>query len=114
MLLPYSAQSPITKEIREFNDISDIWSEIRLIAELPKEDRTLGQDLWYLLPLFANPIYILDTQYVNIINEYYYVTEYNIPLSTSLDKADATKLEYFNIVKNELSVAINHKQKKKK
>ena len=112
MLLPYIAQSPITRKTREFNTVNDIWEEVELVAKTERDGRTLGQDLWYLIPLFANPSYILSNDYYHTINEYYYVTEYNIPLAKSLDEADAVKLESFNIVKNELAVAMNQKQKK--
>ncbi len=73
-----------------------------------------GQQLFYLLPLFANPIYILNDGYFNLINEYHYVTEYNIPLGNNLDDTDADKLVMFNIIKNEIGLALKHKAEKEK
>ena len=112
MLLPYTAQSPITNKLREFNIVDDIYFEMGLIADQERKNRTLGQDLWYLIPLFANPQYLLDNEYFNLINEYHYCTQYNIPLGRTLDETDATKLELFNIIKNESAIAVNHKAKK--
>lgn len=111
-ILPYSTQSPITRDVIEFNTVDDIWDEIKNVANVNKGERSIGQDLWYLIPLFANPIYILSDYFTNIINEYYYVTEYHIPLAENLDNADAVRLECFNIIKNELPKAIKHKQDK--
>ena len=85
---------------------------LKNVTNVNKGERSIGQDLWYLIPLFANPIYILSDYFTNIINEYYYVTEYHIPLAENLDNADAVRLECFNIIKNELPKAIKHKQDK--
>lgn len=112
MLLPYTAQSPITNKLKEFNIVDDIYNEIEIIAKQKREDRTLGQDLWYLIPLFANPQYLLIEDYFNLINEYYYCKDYNIPLGKTLDETDATKLDLFTVIKNESAVALNHKAKK--
>ena len=74
--------------------------------------RTLGQELYYLGPLFANPQYILDESYFAYINEYHYVKDYHIPLGKTLNQTDAIKLDYFTIIKNELASAVRHKQEK--
>ena len=73
---------------------------------------SIGQQLYYLLPLFANPSYIVSDSYITTINEYFYVTEYNIPLSKTLDETDAHKLSEFNIIKNEMALATRNKAKK--
>ena len=111
-ILPYTAQSPITRNVKSFNTVNDIWDEIEIVANSERNKRSLGQELWYLIPLFANPIYVLSNHYINLINEYYYVTEYHIPLAKNLDDADAVKLESFTIIRNELTQAKNEKQKK--
>ena len=76
------------------------------------QSRSAGQELYYLLPLFANPKYILDEHHFSLINEYHYVKDYNIPLGKSLNETDALKLDYFTIIKNELASVIRHKQEK--
>jgi len=94
--LPYSAQSPISKKVKDFNTINDIWEEVHEIA---KSDHkySIGQQLYYLLPLFANP---------------HYITDYHIPLGTTLDDTDALKLSMFSIIKNEMALALKHKAEK--
>ena len=109
--LPYSAQSPISKKVKDFNTINDIWEEVHEIA---KSDHkySIGQQLYYLLPLFANPHYIIDDKYYTLINEYHYITDYHIPLGTTLDDTDALKLSMFSIIKNEMAIALKHKAEK--
>lgn len=64
------------------------------------------------MPLFANPQYLLDEYNFNLINEYHYVKEYNIPLGKTLNETDAIKLDHFTIIKNELASVIKHEQEK--
>jgi hypothetical protein len=110
-MLPYSAQSPISKKVKDFTTVNDIWNEIEKIA---KSDHkySIGQQLYYLLPLFANPFYIIQDKFYQLINEYYYITDYNIPLGRTLDETDAHKLSMFNIIKNEMALALKHKAEK--
>ena len=108
--LPYIAQSPTTKQKREFSTIDDIWKEILLIEESDKF--SLGQQLFYLIPLFANADYVITSEDVQLINAYHYITDYHIPLGTTLDDTDAQKLVMFNIIKNEMAIALKHRQEK--
>ena len=109
-MLPYKALAPSLKEVVEFKKEQDIWDEIERIIE--KSTLGIGQELYYHIPLFTNPIYIVKDRFLNWINEYHYVKDYNIPMATSLDKADADKLEYFTIIKNEISNATHHLREK--
>jgi len=95
---------------KSFNTINDIWDELLLIEESDKF--SLGQQLFYLVPLFANSDNIITDEDIQMINEYHYVTEYNIPLGTTLDETDAHKLSMFNIVKSEMGLALKHKADK--
>ena len=112
LILPYSCLNPINRETRDYNTIDDIWETVKDVVDAHDPKRTLGQELYYLVPLFANPKYVLDEHLFAIINEYHYVKDYNIPLGKTLNKTDATKLDYFTIIKNELASVIRHKQEK--
>ena len=112
LILPYSILSPVTHTERDFNSIDDIFEEIKLISDQVESKRTLGQELFYLVPLFANPQYVIHEDHFALINEFHFIQDYNIPLAESLDKTDALKLEYFTIIKNELGAALRHKQEK--
>ena len=111
-LFPYIGETPITRQRKEFNSVDDIYEEVQEVSNASDETRTMGQEMWYLVPIFANPKYLLNDELFNLINEYHYITDYNIPLGKTLDETDAHKLEYFTIIKNEMGVALKHKQEK--
>tara|TARA_R110000823_G_scaffold188677_6_gene320662 strand:+ start:305 stop:640 length:336 start_codon:yes stop_codon:yes gene_type:complete len=104
--------NPITRETRDYNTIDDIWQTVKDVVNAHDPKRTLGQELYYLVPLFANPKYVLGEHLFAIINEYHYVKDYNIPLGKTLNKTNAIKLDYFTIIKNELASVIRHEQEK--
>ena len=111
-IFPYVCETPITRQKKEFNAVDDIYDEVVHISDANDGTRTMGQEMWYLVNMFANPRYLLEERYFNLINEYHYIQDYHIPLGRTLDETDAHKLEYFTIIKNELGVALKHKQKK--
>ena len=47
----------------------DIWQTIKDVVDAHDPKRTLGQELYYLVPLFANPKYVLDEHHFAIIND---------------------------------------------
>ena len=49
---------------------------------------------------------------MQLINEYHYITDYHIPLGDTLYNTDANKLVMFNIIKNEMAIALKHRQEK--
>ena len=55
---------------------------------------------------------IITHEHSQIMNEYHYVTEYHIPLGDNLKETDAHKLSQFNIIKNEMALALKHKAEK--
>ena len=111
-IFPYVCETPISRQKKEFNTVDDIYDEVRHISEANDGTRTMGQEMWYLVNMFANPRYLLQESYFNLINEYHYIQDYHIPLGKTLHETDAHKLEYFTIIKNELGAALKHKQKK--
>ena len=105
-------ETPITRQKKEFNNVDDIYSEVEEISNASDGKRTIGQEMWFLVPLFANPQYLLRDEFYNLINEYHYIQDYNIPLGRTLDETDANKLEYFTIIRNEMANALRLKQEK--
>lgn len=111
-IFPYIGETPISKQVKEFNSVDDIYDEVACISKANDSTRTMGQEMWFLVPLFANPQYLLNEEFFNLINEFHYIQDYNIPLGKTLDETDAHKLEYFTIIKNEMAVALKTKQDK--
>jgi hypothetical protein len=60
----------------------------------------------------ANDSYVINNEFIRLLNEYHYHKDFNIPLSDTLDNADAIKLSMFSIIKNEMELAIRHKTEK--
>ena len=99
--LPYTTSSPLTYLKREYKTIDDIWSEIEDIAEVnSKTSRTLGQDLFHLIPLFTDPTYIIEDWHIEVLNEFNMCKNFNISLGV-LDNISARRLEHFSIIQNE-------------
>lgn len=63
---------------------------------------SLGRNLYFHLPLFMNPKWIINPEDNVLLKEYNWIKEFNIPLATDLDSADAHKIEIFDIIRNEI------------
>lgn len=93
--------SPLTYEEREFKTIDDVWDEIEAIAEVnERTSRSIGQDLFHLIPLFADPKMILEEWHIEVINEFNMTKNFNISLGV-LDEISADRLDCFTIINNE-------------
>ena len=81
--------------------MDDIWDEIDKIAMVNhKSNRTIGQDLFHLVPLFTNPNYISTPDNLSVINEYNMCKNFNISLG-NLNDISADLLNCFTIIQNE-------------
>jgi len=69
--LPYTAQSPVTYEPRTFETVEDIWSEIELL-EQENTKWSSGQNLFHVVPLFADISLLLESWMWDAIQEYQY------------------------------------------
>tara|TARA_R100000655_G_scaffold102746_1_gene148689 strand:+ start:272 stop:667 length:396 start_codon:yes stop_codon:yes gene_type:complete len=104
LLLPYTAQSPTLFKRIDFKTEEDINDEInRILSEPNIEKHGIGQSFYFQLPFFCNPDEQIPSWCWQMIDDYYVITEYNIPLSKTLDKANAWVLDCFNIIKDEAS-----------
>jgi len=50
-----------------------------------------------------NPKWITNNSYSMALKEYTMIKEFNIPVATTLDEADANKLEELGTIRNEIS-----------
>ncbi len=101
---PYKRQSPVTKRVKTYKNIEQVWEEIELLIEKWKESKfSLGRNLYFHLPLFMNPKWIINDEDNILLKEYNWVKEFNIPLAKDLDSADANKIEIFDIIRTEIN-----------
>lgn len=97
---PYKRQSPITGEDLIF-ETTDEAVEHALLLEEGKY--TLGQELWFHVPMFADVSWFFEDWMWDAIQEYHYCTRFNIPLAKSIDEAPAFRLDCFTIIEKELN-----------
>jgi hypothetical protein len=101
---PYKRQSPLTKRVKTYKNIEQVWEEIELLVDKWKDSQfSLGRNLYFHLPLFMNPQWIINNEDNILLKEYNWVKEFNIPLAKDLDSADANKIEIFDVIKNEIN-----------
>jgi len=98
---PYSARSPVDNKRRRYESVEDILDEVDSLEEQNKKWPT-GQYLYLLVPLFADVNYLIDTWMWDMIQEYNYVTRFNVSLG-NLDDVSAHRLDCFTIIENELN-----------
>jgi len=111
--LPFTVQSPITYEQKRFETVEDIWDEIELVCQECEANKfTLGQNLFFNIPLFCNPEDLIENWMTEMINDYSYCQRFNLSLGT-LDQASSDRLACFAIIENEYHVALKHKEKQK-
>jgi len=105
---PYIAQSPATYKRREFKCVEDIYDEINSLEQDNKKF-TSGQNLYHLVPIFADINYLLDPWMWEMITEYYYVKNFNISLG-ELDNINAHRLDCYTVIENELKAIANYER----
>ena len=111
--LPYFAQSPVTNKRRYFETVEDINEELAGLEEQIKDSpRTLGQELYYVIPFFADPNNIVEDWMLEKINEYNLIKRLNIPPATDLESASAFALDCYSIIENEMNACMKHAQEK--
>ena len=106
---PYKRQSPITKKVKTYRNIEQVWEEIyALIEKWNGSKYSLGRNLYFHLPLFMNPKWIVNYDDNILLKEYNLIKEFNLPLAKDLDSADARRIEVFDIISTEISHIKNY------
>lgn|GEM_PF-3116268 len=111
--LPYVvAKLPVTykHDAVRVETVEDIWKIIDEICE-PSKEYTDGQLLYYTVPFFADCNLLLEDWMIEMINEYNYVTRFNISLG-ELDNISAHRLDCFSIIDREINACMQEKAKK--
>ena len=104
--LPYTAQSPTLYEDIEYDD-QELWAEVERL-ESENKKFSAGQNLYHVIPLFADCNYFIDNWIWDMIAEYNYVTKFNISLG-ELDNVSAHRLDCFTIIEKEINNCMGFK-----
>ena len=110
--LPYATQSPLSYTEKKYETIDDIWDEINDIAIVnDSTSRSIGQDLFHLVPLFTNPKYVISEWAMEMVNEYRIIKTMNVSLGV-LDDINAHRIYAFTIVNNEMNAIFEYEKLK--
>jgi len=100
---PYRRQSPLTKKVKTYENLEQVWEEIEMLVEKWQESQfSLGRNLYFHLPLFMNPKWIIDVEYQMVLKEYNWIKDFNIPLASTLDEVTARRLDEFDVINSEI------------
>lgn len=101
---PYKRQSPTTKKTKEYKNFDEVEAELLELSNTFDDNKfTLGRNLYFYVPLFADARWFIKEEIVQLVKEYNYMKNYRIPIAASLDEADSYKLEMFDVINNELA-----------
>ena len=99
----YTAHSPTLNKSITYTS-SEIWEEVyRVVSEDEKRKFTPGQNLYYNIPHFANPLFFRNQEVEFDIQEYAYIKKFNIPPANCIDEADMNRLVVYSIIDEELT-----------
>ena len=72
----------------------------------------IGQTLYYEMPFFCNPSFIISDWCWDMLTDYFTVTKFNVPLARDLDSLDPWRLDCFSIIENEIQKITAHERGK--
>ena len=112
--LPYDSQSPVLFERVTYETKQDILNEVyRVLEQSNNRGYNIGQSLYYQLPFFCSPSFIISDWCWQMLGDYYIVKKFNVPAATDIDSADAFTLDCFNIIEEEMNYITAHERTKK-
>lgn len=112
-VLPYTvSQLPVkyNHDPVRIEAVGDIWAIVDEVCK-PEKDWTDGQILYHMVPFFADCGLLIEPWMNEMINEYNYVTRFNISMG-ELDQVSAHRLDCFSIIDKEINACMNFKAKK--
>lgn len=90
----------------EYDD-QELWAELERLESENKKFSS-GQNLYHVIPLFADCNIFIDNWTWDMIAEYNYVTRFNISLG-ELDNVSAHRLDCFTIIEKEINNCMSFK-----
>lgn len=110
---PYKATSPTLKTNIVWNE-TEIWNEFDRICEEAEDSKwSVGQSLYYQIPLFAKLDLFMDDEFQEYIREYMMVKKFNIPIAKSLDEVEWPRYKYFEFIDEEINACMKRQKKLK-
>jgi len=104
--LPYTATSPTLYKSVEYDE-QELWAELERLEDENSKFST-GQNLYHVIPLFADCNFFIESWTWDMIAEYNYITRFNISLG-ELDNVSAHRLDCFTIIDREINNCMRFK-----
>lgn len=100
---PYERYGPGSKKKLTFNSLEDIWNEIDIMVDAWRDNKfSLGRNLYFNLPQFCDPKWLITEKDSFIMREYMYMQDFKLPIADVLENADARTLDHFELIRNEV------------
>jgi hypothetical protein len=84
----------------------------RVLEEADERGYDIGQSLYYQLPFFCSPAFIISDWCWDMLTDYFTVTKFNVPLARDLDLLDPWRLDCFSIIESEIQKITAHERGK--
>lgn len=112
LILPYTTQSPTLKKPIRYKTFEDINDEIdRILSEKTTRKFGVAQSLFYQLPFFSEPFDLIPSWCWNMIEDYFLIKNYHVPLAKDLDSVNVWYSDSFIMIEQEIENIKNHKAK---
>lgn len=83
----------------------------RVLDEAGSKKFGIGQNLYYNMPFFCDPAFIIKDWCLFMIDDYTVSKNYNIPIAKDLNKADAFTIDCFKVIEQEFQNIKTHEAK---
>jgi|15BtaG_2_1085339.scaffolds.fasta_scaffold02145_6 hypothetical protein len=104
LVYPYTAKSPVDKQIREFKGINDVYDElIRCYDQAKQEGYPIGEALYTQHFFFANSQEFVSQDAQIMIQSYTYCKDSGTPPFRSLNETPADFIDNWGIIKEEIN-----------
>ena len=101
---PYVRRSLVSDQNITFNNLDAVWKEVYLLVESWKDSKfSLGRNLYFHLPLFCNPRWLVNDHDGIVLKEYMWNKELKIPLGSSLDEMNSRLLDLYDHIGMEIN-----------
>ena len=98
----YTAESPTLRKRLLYDDAELDREFIRIGEEAEETKWSVGQSLYYQIPLFGAMARWMDRDFQEMIKEWNIMKQFNIPPARCIDDCDAERLDAYNIISEEI------------
>ena len=111
--LPYKSQSPTLYKFVEYKTENDIFDEVnRILDEKGTKKYGIGQSLYYQMPLFCDPFFVIPEWCWDMLEDYNACKKFNVPLANNLEEVSVWMLDCFHTIEAEINNCTKYQRDK--